>query len=131
MSWLRNIPLLLFVFIAYNLTASSGPTGLNAVLFQANLLSGVAWPFTASDLLLVLGLLALCGEMIKATRSSNATIVDHAFSMLLFVGFLVEFIAYSPAGTSTFFLMTLMSFIDVLAGVVVTIAAARRDVDYH
>lgn len=131
MQWFRSIPLLLFIFVAYNLVAASGPGSLNAVLFQTTLLSGVHWPFTASDLLLALALLALCGEMIKATRSSNASIIDHAFSMLLFVAFLVEFIVYSAAGTSTFFLITLMSFIDVVAGFTVTIASARRDVDYH
>lgn len=131
MPWFRNIPLLLFIFVAYNLVAASGPGALNAVLFQATLISGVHWPFSASDLLLALALLALCVEMIKATRSSNASIMDHAFSMLLFVAFLVEFIVYSAAGTSTFFLITLMSFIDVVAGFTVTIAAARRDVDYH
>lgn len=131
MSWIRSIPLLLFVFIAYNLVAASGPTSLTAVVFQATLISGVHWLFTASDLLLALGLVALCVEMFKATGSTNASIIDHAFSMLLFVAFLVEFITYSAAGTSTFFLMMLMSFVDVLAGFTVTIAAARRDVGYN
>jgi len=131
MQWIRSIPLLLLVFVAYNLVVMSGPAGLNSVLFQATLLSGVHWPFVMSDLLLALGLAALCIEMVKATRSSNASIVDHALSMLLFVAFLVEFIAYSAAGTSTFFLIMLMSFVDVFAGFTVTIVAARRDLDSH
>lgn len=132
MSWIKSVPLLLFVFIAYNLVALSGSgSALNSVVFQTQLLSGVQWTFTSSDLLLALAIVALCGEMIKATSSSNASIVDHALSMLVFVAFLVEFIAYGAAGTSIFFLMTLMSAVDVLAGFTVTIAAARRDVDYH
>ncbi|TWH64384.1 hypothetical protein LX59_02591 [Azomonas agilis] len=131
MQWIKSIPLLLFVFIAYNLIAVGGPEQLNQVLLQTTLLSGVSWSFTVSDLLLALGIIALCVEMIKATRSSNASILDHMLSMLLFVAFLVEFIAYSLAATSTFFLMMLMSFVDVLAGFTVTIAAARRDVGYN
>lgn len=133
MQWIKSVPLLLFVFIAYNLIVLNDPELLNLsqVLFQTTLLSGVHWSFTTSDLLLALSIIALCVEMIKATRSSNASIIDHMLSMLLFVAFLVEFIAYSLAATSTFFLMMLMSFVDVLAGFTVTIAAARRDVGYN
>lgn len=129
MAWIKNIPLLVFLFVIYNMIALTGAEALHSALLQVTLLSGVQWPFTVSDLLLALALLALCGEVIKATRSTNASVLDHALSMLLFVAFLVEFIAYGAAGTSTFFLLTLMSFVDVLAGFTVTIASARRDIE--
>ena len=131
MQLIRSIPLLLFVFLAYNAVMMTGTGNLDGVLFQETLLSGAHWTFTTSDLLLTLALVALGGEVVKSTRSGNASIIDHALSMLLFVAFLVEFIGYSAAGTTTFFLMTLMSFIDVLAGFTVTISSARRDVGYN
>ena len=131
MQLIRNTPLLLFVFLAYNAVVLLGSGNLDAALLQVNLLSGTTWPLTTADLLLTLALIALGGEIIKSTRSSNASIIDHALSMLVFVAFLLEFIAWQPAGTSTFFLMTLMAFIDVLAGFTVTISSARRDVGYN
>ncbi len=47
--------------------------------------------------------------------------------MLLFVACLVEFIILPGFGTSVFLLLTLMCFIDVVAGFTVTISTARRD----
>jgi hypothetical protein len=56
-------------------------------------------------------------------------IVNHALSMLLFIVCLVEFLLFSAFATSTFFLVTLMVLLDVLAGFIVTIVASRRDVE--
>ncbi len=49
--------------------------------------------------------------------------------MLLFIVCLVEFLLFSAFATSTFFLVTLMVLLDVLAGFIVTIVASRRDVE--
>ena len=49
--------------------------------------------------------------------------------MLLFVALLVELLLLPAFATSTFFLITLMVLLDVLAGFIVTIVAARREVD--
>jgi hypothetical protein len=67
-------------------------------------------------------------EIFKATRPNNFSILDHVFSLLVFIAFLIEFIAFPQAGNSTFFLITLMAFIDVVAGFTVTISTARRDI---
>ena len=131
MSIIKHTPLFIFIFILYNVVVIAGDGTLTSVLVRVPLLSRTDWPFTTSDLLLALSLIALYGELVKATSSSNASILDHSFSVLVFVAFLVEFIAYRPAGTSTFFLMTLMSFVDVVAGFTVTIAASRRDFGHN
>jgi hypothetical protein len=130
MQLIKNTPLLLFILLAYNLVVLGG-ISLDSIVLQTSLLSGAQWQFTTSDLLLALGLVALGAEVLKSTRSSNASIIDHALSMLVFVAFLLEFLAFEAAGTSTFFLMMLMSFIDVMAGFAVTISSARRDVGYN
>jgi hypothetical protein len=49
---------------------------------------------------------------------------------VLFILCLVEFLLFPAFATSTFFLVTLMVLLDVLAGFIVTIVAARRDVDF-
>jgi hypothetical protein len=43
---------------------------------------------------------------------------------------MVEFLLHPAFATSAFFLIMIMSLLDVLAGVVVTIVSARRDVEF-
>jgi hypothetical protein len=66
---------------------------------------------------------------LKATRTGGATIIDHAFSMMVFVACLILFLIWDRAATSTFFLLMLMAMTDVIAGFSVTINAARRNDD--
>ena len=47
--------------------------------------------------------------------------------MAVFVAMLVEFLLVAPAGTSTFFLLMTISFVDVMAGFIVTVRTAQRD----
>lgn len=128
MNFLKNTPLFLAVLILYNLVALAGPDVLHQELFRVGLLSGESWVLSTADLLLALSLVVLYVEMVKSTRSTAASVLDHTFSALVFTVFLIEFLAYGPAGTSTFFLLTLMSFLDVVGGFTITIAAARRDI---
>ena len=55
------------------------------------------------------------------------SIVDHVLSMVLFVVMLVEFLLVRQAGTSTFFLLMMISVVDVLGGFIVTLRTAQRD----
>ena len=85
------------------------------------------WQIALGDILLAVGLGLLFFEIVKATRTGGASVVDHAFSMMVFVACLILFLIWDRAATSTFFLLMLMSMIDVIAGFSVTINAARRD----
>ena len=53
--------------------------------------------------------------------------MNHAVSMILFIVCLVEFLLHPNFATSAFFIVMVMTLLDVLAGVVVTIVSARRD----
>ena len=58
------------------------------------------------------------------------TIVDHMLAMALFIAMLVEFLLVDRAGTSTFFLLTMITVVDVLVGFIVSVrslAASGRD----
>ncbi|HET9574626.1 MAG TPA: hypothetical protein VFP29_12975, partial [Methyloceanibacter sp.] len=81
------------------------------------------------DILLTMGLGLLFFEILKATRTGGATIIDHAFSMMVFVACLILFLIWDRAATSTFFLLMLMAMTEVIAGFSVTINAARRNDD--
>ncbi|MCX8050193.1 MAG: hypothetical protein N3A55_11125 [Methylohalobius sp.] len=128
---IRSLPLLGLLWIAYNSLILAGRPSdlLGHGLFHVGLPSQALWSVTLGDILIFAGVLLLYVEIFKATRSSTASILDHALSMLIFVLFLVEFLIAPQAGNSVFFALTLMALLDVVAGFSVTIVAARRDVD--
>jgi hypothetical protein len=82
-------------------------------------------------MMVLIGLITLYIEIFKSTRTSSISIVDHTLSTIVFVAFLVSWMILpwtaGDKGDSTFLLLTIMSFIDVIAGFTITIAAARRD----
>ncbi len=127
-------PLLALPVLLYNLVALTGATPrLTETLFSMRMASGATWPVTTGDLLLVISLMVLFVELLKSTNSRRAAILNHGLSMLLFVVCLVELLLAPSFATSTFFLITLMVLLDVLAGFIVSIVAARRDfgMDHH
>ncbi len=107
------------------------PDKLNDVLFYMRLPSGAFWKPTWGDLVVLVGLVTLYIEIFKSTRTSSISIVDHTLSTIVFVAFLVSWMIFpwtiGEKSNSTFLLLTVMSFIDVIAGFTITIAAARRD----
>jgi hypothetical protein len=96
----------------------------------AGAMSAVEWSVSFGDLLILISLGLLFIELLKSTSTGTAAIFNHALSMLVFIICLVEFLLHPAFATSVFFLIMIMSLLDVLAGVVVTIVSARRDVDF-
>jgi len=90
----------------------------------------VHWVVSFGDLLVLLSLLLLFIELLKSTSTGTAAIFNHALSMLVFIICLVEFLLHPAFATSVFFIIMILSLLDVLAGVVVTIVSARRDVEF-
>jgi hypothetical protein len=125
-SWMSGMPLLVIPLLAYVAFAGVG-ADFSAALFPITLPSAGVWQLTVGDILLAVGLFLLFFEILKATRTGGNSVVDHAFSMIVFVVCLILFLIWDRAVTSTFFLLMLMAMIDVIAGFSVTINAARRD----
>lgn len=90
--------------------------------------TGGQWQISIGDLLLILALALLFLELVTSTRASTAVLVNHTFSLILFVACLVEFLLLPAFATSVFFIIMLMTLLDVLAGFIVTTVAARRDI---
>jgi len=126
--FILGFPLLLIPFAIYNIIAFLMPgvtwTGIVATV---HMVSGADWTMSAGDILLALAIVLLCGEVMKSTRIGIRTVVDHSLSLILFLGMLVEFILVKQAATATFFLLLVVSFIDVLGGFAVTLRSAQRD----
>ena len=132
---LLNFPLLIVPVIVYNIFAFTGAGSpelagaavWGAPVFSITMVSGVIWTMTMGDLLVLLALALLFVEILKATRTGPGTIIDHLLSTAVFIVCLVQFLLFAEAATSTFFLLTAMVLIDVIAGFSVTIRSARRD----
>jgi len=133
------LPLLILPVLAYNVIALTLSGGFSAVdaqarmseqLFTVRMTSHIDWAVSLGDVLLAVALVVLFIELLKSTNSRRGAIINHSLSMLLFIACLVEFLLGPAFATSTFFLITLMVLLDVLAGFIVTIVAARRDMDF-
>ncbi|MDR7231545.1 hypothetical protein J2X45_002645 [Caulobacter sp. BE264] len=133
------VPLLALPVIVYNLVALTLTGGFKATdasvrmtetLFTIHMTSRTDWAVSLGDLLMAASLVVLFVELLKSTTSRKIAIINHSLSMVLFILCLVEFLLAPAFATSTFFLITLMVLLDVLAGFIVTIVAARRDVDF-
>ena len=124
---LAAFPLLAIPVAIYNALVFAAPDVLDGSLGSIRLLSGDGWRIGTGALRLAAGLILLYLEIFKSTRTGTASIVDHTLSMLLFIVCLLEFVALDGFATSVFFLLTLMTLIDVVAGFTVTISTARRD----
>ncbi|MDD9908290.1 MAG: hypothetical protein OXR62_01240 [Ahrensia sp.] len=131
MKVLTSFPLMLLVLIAYNGLAfglAGEVISWDSVLFSLSMISGVDLPVRLGEALLAFGLVILFFEVLKATRVGSASIVDHLFSTLVLLVFVVEFLLVPAASTTIFALLTLMVLIDVMAGFSVSIRSATRDV---
>jgi len=130
MRWFLAIPIPAIVFLMYNalvLLGGDPAARLMAKAIGAALASGAAFTLTVGELLLLVGVVSLFIEIVKATRSSMTSAVDHALSALVFAAYLIEFLLVKAAGTGVFLVLTITSFLDLIAGFTVTIGAARRD----
>lgn len=129
---LRVIPLLVLSFIAYNLVVLTGgnlPADdvLRAPLFSIPMLRGARWVFSKGDLIILLTMIMLFFELIKATYSGSSSLLDHGLSMVVFIACLIEFLLVPQAATSVFFFIMIAALIDVVAGFSIGIRTARRD----
>ena len=100
---------------------------LSKPFFSVPMMGEVTWIVSLGDMLIIVAILCLFLEIVKSTSTGTATIVNHAISMVLFILCLVQFLLFPTFATSVFFIITMMTLLDVLAGVVVTIVSARRD----
>ena len=128
---LRALPLMAIPLILYNLLVmfSGGEAAqfFASPLFKVPMIKGAEWVFTRGDLIILVTMLFLFAELVKATYTTSVSLVDHGLSMLVFIVCIVEFLVVNAAATSTFFFVLVGSLIDVVAGFTIGIRVARRD----
>ena len=131
---LNIIPLLVFPLVLYNVVVLLGiadraniDTWLHGPIFSVNMFSGDVWGVAFADIFMGASLIFLFVEIVKATRTDAMSIINHGLSMLLSVVCIIQFVTVQGFSNSVFFMLTLMTILDVVAGFTVTIVAAKRD----
>jgi hypothetical protein len=132
---LGAVPLMIIPFILYNLGLiglyGGGDDPWRQEMFSLSMMSGGTWSMTLADLIIVVSLVLLFVEIMKATRTSNVSVVDHLLTTFVFVAFLVEFLLVRGAAHSLFFLLMVITLVDLIAGFSVSLRAASRDVNFR
>lgn len=129
---IRSIPMLALALLAYNLALAMGHDFRlqpEQPLWGATLISGAAWSVSWNEVMIAGGLALLFIEILKSTRTTQHSTLEHLLSMLVFISFIVEFLVVARAGTNVFLLLGLMSLIDVMGGYAISIAVARKDLN--
>jgi hypothetical protein len=122
-----GFPLLLIPLAIYNIIVFLMPgVALGDAVVTVPLMSGDQWPVTLSDILLALAGLMLMFEVIKGARPGAKFLTDHLLSLIVTGAAIAEFVLWKRFGTSTFFLLTLLSAVDFLTGI--ALRARRRTI---
>ncbi len=119
-------PLLLIPLAVVNIIAFLMPTvSLDAPLYTVPLTSGVSWTITFSDALVAFGILLLLFEAAKTVRPAGKYLTDHLLSFIVFGGASAEFVMLPKFGNSTFFLLTVLAFVDFVSGITLHLRLRR------
>ena len=136
MRFFTVFPLMIVPVVIYNVLAVGESTfgsvhdmreRLDTDFLTVPMASDTYWDITPGHMLIAGSLVMLFFELLKSTGTGRAAVMNHAFSMILFIICIVEFLMIQAFATSVFFLIMLMCLLDVMAGFMVTIATARRD----
>jgi len=132
MHLLRYIPFFAIQLVIYNVIMfASDVFKTNPGIIKVPLLRNDEFFYlTASELFVSIGVIFLFFEVLKATRTSRDTLIDHVASVGVLILCIIEFLVVPGAGTSAFLMLTLLSLIDVITGFTVTFATSRRDVTF-
>lgn len=129
----QMFPLLGISLVVYAVLSLTGAVGSGSdpwydlTFVNLELVSGDTWNVSWGDMFLLGSLGLLFVELLRSTKTGSASIMNHAFSVVVFVIALLLFIIVQGFGNSVFFIFMSMTFLDFMAGFIVTTVTARRD----
>ena len=133
---MRYVPLLFIPFALYNAFAflifeNADVDFREATMFSVAVASGATFTLTVSATIILMALLLLGIEVVKATRIGTGSVADHILATALFVAFLLEFLLVPEAATSTFLILMTIALVDLVCGFAVSLKTASRDVNLN
>ncbi|MFQ5563887.1 MAG: hypothetical protein ACE5FO_10010 [Parvularculaceae bacterium] len=129
----QMFPLLAISLIVYAVLTFTGMAGADGaswydiVFVELPMVSQDTWRVTWGDMFLVVSMGLLFVELLRSTKTGSESIMNHALSVVVFIIALLLFIIVEGFGNSVFFLFMMMTFLDFMAGFIVTTVTARRD----
>ena len=128
---LQMFPLLAVSLVVYAIltftTGTANTAWYDTQFLTIPMMSGDNWVVTGGHLFIVFSMVLLFIELLRSTKTGTASIMNHAFSVLVFIVALLLFIMMQGFGNSVFFIYMSMTFLDFMAGFIVTTVTARRD----
>lgn len=129
---MQRFPLLAFSLVSFwvlqALTGESGEPWHRSDVFSLRMASGDLWFINGGEVFIGTSTILLFIEIVRSTQITSAALTNHALSVLVFVVALILFITQPGYGNSIFFMFTLISAFDFVAGFIITTAGARRDI---
>jgi hypothetical protein len=126
-STLRVLPFLGIAVLVYLVGVMLIGVPLDSTIMQVPLPSGAVLRATFGDVVLLLGLVLFFVELIVSTRPTQGALINHGLSMALFVACGLLFLLVAACGTMVFFLLMILTLVDVISGYSISIITARRD----
>jgi hypothetical protein len=133
---MRYVPLLFIPFLLYNAFAflvfeNAEVDFREAIMFSVPIVSGATFSLTVSATIILMAVMLLGFEVVKAARIGSGSIADHMLATALFVLFLLEFLLVPEAATSTFAILMAIALVDLVCGFAVSLKSATRDVSLN
>jgi hypothetical protein len=128
--FLIAFPLLLVPFVLYNMAVFLFDLPISHEIATIPLPSGRSMPVSLGDALVALAMFLLYLEVLKAARFASKGAMDHVLAFLLVVGMGAELALVPQAQTSTFLLLTVLAFVDLLIGISVG-PREHRDISFE
>lgn len=137
-------PLSLLPLLVYNLAAwllyDPSPTVIvddraaydpywDQFLSIVTLPSEAVFALTYGQAIVLFAVLLLIFSIMRASRTGSNTIIGNMVAVIVLCIYIVEFLAVDSAGTTTFFMLTLIALVDTLASISVGMVAERSDLD--
>jgi len=114
------------VFAFAGLGAEGARTLLGSEIITIPLMSGARWSLGIGDAIVLLTLVMLFVELMKAARRRGSSLTDQALSTIILIICMIQFLMVEKAATSVFLVITVAAFIDVIAGFFISLRAPRR-----
>ncbi|WP_420393629.1 hypothetical protein [Acuticoccus sp.] len=93
------------------------------------LVSGQNWALSYGDLIITVAIVLMLFSILRTASTSRMTVLGNMVMVLVLCVYIVLFLTVDFAGTSTFFILTMIALIDTLATVSVSLVASHSSVD--
>jgi len=131
---LAAVPWIAVALIVYDVAvfgfAGPGVAGAQAMMqteiITFPLMSGARWSLGVGDAIVLLTLVFLFVELMKAARRRGVSITDQALSTIILIICVIQFLMVEKAATSVFLIITVAAFIDVIAGFFIALRPSQR-----